>query len=65
LPWDLRADFDRHHLTDAIGPVLIFNRLHDAIEAFEQLPKPSEAKAREVVSGGMGQNLGEQGNAPR
>ncbi|MDR3773421.1 MAG: SulP family inorganic anion transporter [Terracidiphilus sp.] len=35
LPWDLRAEFDRHHLTEAIGPVRIFNRLHDAIAAFD------------------------------
>lgn len=35
VPWDLRADFDRHHLTEAIGQVQIFSRLHDAIAAFE------------------------------
>jgi SulP family sulfate permease len=34
--WDLRADFDRHHLTEAIGETRIFHRLHDAITAFEQ-----------------------------
>jgi hypothetical protein len=31
----MRSDFDRHHLTEAIGPARIFNRLHDAIAAFE------------------------------
>jgi MFS superfamily sulfate permease-like transporter len=30
-----RADFDRHHLTEAIGPSWIFNRLHDALNAYE------------------------------
>jgi MFS superfamily sulfate permease-like transporter len=35
VPWNTRADFDRHHLTDAIGPSLIFNRLHDAVDAYE------------------------------
>ena len=42
MPWDLSAEFRRHHLTEAIGPDRIFNRLHDAIAAFEALPKPSE-----------------------
>jgi SulP family sulfate permease len=36
VPWDLRADFDRHHLAEAIGEVRIFHRLHDAIAAFEK-----------------------------
>jgi MFS superfamily sulfate permease-like transporter len=27
---ELRADLDRHHLTEAIGPERIFDRLHDA-----------------------------------
>jgi len=50
LPWDLRSDFDRHHLTEAIGPARIFNRLHDAITAFEGLAEPSEGKANETGS---------------
>ena len=37
VPWNTRADFDRHHLTEAIGPSLIFNRLHDALAAYEKL----------------------------
>jgi SulP family sulfate permease len=37
VPWNTRADFDRHHLTAAIGPSLIFNRLHDALAAYEKL----------------------------
>jgi sulfate permease, SulP family len=36
VPWDLRSDFDRHHLTETIGSAHIFNRLHDAIAAFER-----------------------------
>jgi sulfate permease, SulP family len=39
VPWDLRADFDRHHLTEAIGEARIFRRLHDAIAAFEERDK--------------------------
>jgi MFS superfamily sulfate permease-like transporter len=60
VPWDLRADFDRHHLTEAIGPARIFNRLHDAIAAFKGAENPMEGKASEPVSGG-----GEQDSAGR
>ncbi|HXN73748.1 MAG TPA: SulP family inorganic anion transporter [Candidatus Acidoferrales bacterium] len=31
---DLRPDFDRHHLTEAIGPSRIFDSLHGALAAF-------------------------------
>lgn len=41
-PWDLRSDFDRHHVTEAIGPGRLFNRLHDAIAAFEASAKPND-----------------------
>jgi MFS superfamily sulfate permease-like transporter len=41
VPWDLRSDFDRYHVTETLGPGRIFNRLHDAIAAFEQSMKPS------------------------
>ncbi|RSL18682.1 MFS superfamily sulfate permease-like transporter [Edaphobacter aggregans] len=41
VPWDLRSDFDRHHLTETIGPARIFNRLHDAISAFEGMASES------------------------
>jgi SulP family sulfate permease len=58
VPWDLRADFDRHHLTEAIGQSRIFNRLHDAIAAFEQQAKPSEENVSERVSDGRGPQLG-------
>jgi hypothetical protein len=40
VPWDLRSDFDRHHVTEVIGPAWIFSRLHDAIAAFEASAKP-------------------------
>ena len=33
---DLRADFARHHLTEVIAPARLFNRLHDALAAFER-----------------------------
>ncbi len=39
VPWDLKSDFNRHHVTEAIGPDRFFNRLHDAIAAFEKLEK--------------------------
>jgi MFS superfamily sulfate permease-like transporter len=35
--WDLRADFTRHHITESIDPALMFNRLHDALTAFDKL----------------------------
>ncbi len=31
---DLKPDLDRHHLTEAIGPVHIFDTLHEAIGAY-------------------------------
>jgi SulP family sulfate permease len=44
VPWNTRADLDRHHVTEAISPSLIFNRLHDACDAYEKLyPQPSDA----------------------
>ena len=30
-----KADFDRHHLSRAFGPEQIFERLHDALDAFQ------------------------------
>jgi MFS superfamily sulfate permease-like transporter len=42
LSWNTRADFDRHHLTEAIGPSWIFNRIHDAIDAYKSnYPHPT------------------------
>jgi MFS superfamily sulfate permease-like transporter len=40
VPWDLKSDFDRHHVTEVVGPAWFFSRLHDAIAAFEQSQKP-------------------------
>jgi SulP family sulfate permease len=56
LPWDLRSEFDRHHLTETIGAARIFNRLHDAIGAFEGQGKPLEWEISEPVSDGGVQN---------
>ena len=35
LPGPALADFDRHHLTQVIGPAMLFDRLHDSLDAFE------------------------------
>jgi sulfate permease, SulP family len=40
VSWDLKADFARHRVTEFIEPSLIFNRLHDALAAFEKLERP-------------------------
>lgn len=64
VPWDTRSDFDRHHLTEAIGPERIFNRLHDAIAAFEEAAEPSEGKNVKTISDAtrraLGGSLGER-----
>jgi sulfate permease, SulP family len=36
VPWNTKADFDRHHLTEVIGAAMIFNRLHDALDAYDR-----------------------------
>jgi SulP family sulfate permease len=36
LPWNTLADFNRHHVTEAIGSPWIFKRLHDAVDAYEK-----------------------------
>jgi SulP family sulfate permease len=51
MPWDLRSDFDRHHLTEAIGTARIFNRLHDAISAFEAVAEGAEESLGKSNSG--------------
>jgi MFS superfamily sulfate permease-like transporter len=48
VPWDLRSDFDRHHVTEVVGPAWIFNRLHDAIAAFEGSVKPVDGMASDT-----------------
>ncbi len=40
VPWDLKSDFDRHHVTETIGPNRIFNKLHEATAAFAASVKP-------------------------
>ncbi len=52
LPWDLRSEFDRHHLTGIIGPARIFSRIHEAIAAFEEAEKPT-GTASETISDGQ------------
>ena len=47
VPWDLKSDLDRHYVTEAIGPGLFFNRLHEAIAAFEASTKPPIAQTRD------------------
>ena len=37
VPSNTQADLDRHHVTEAIGQSLIFNRLHDVCDAYEKL----------------------------
>jgi len=41
VQWDLKADLDRHHLTEVIGAAWIFPRLHEARSAFAKLHDPS------------------------
>ncbi|MFY9936052.1 MAG: SulP family inorganic anion transporter [Silvibacterium sp.] len=41
VQWDLRADLDRHHLTEVIGAAWMFPRLHDARSAYAKLQDPS------------------------
>lgn len=43
VPWDLKSDFNRHHVTEVIGAGRLFNRLHDAIAAFEESAKLPKA----------------------
>jgi SulP family sulfate permease len=38
VPWGLKSDLTRHHVTELIDRSMVFNRLHDAMDAFEKLP---------------------------
>jgi SulP family sulfate permease len=40
MPASLKADLDRHLLTQVIGPTQFFDRLHDAVAAFAKLKGP-------------------------
>jgi sulfate permease, SulP family len=62
VPWDLRADLDRHHLTETIGAVQIFSRLHDAIAAFNGIAQPSQEKTGDTSPDGTVRDpIGPQG----
>ena len=43
LPASLKADLQRHRLTEVIGPTLVFDRLHDALHAYEHISKTGRA----------------------
>jgi MFS superfamily sulfate permease-like transporter len=49
LSWSARADFDRHHLTESIGPSWIFNRLHDALDGY--MPPKSQRRSPSIDIG--------------
>jgi SulP family sulfate permease len=51
VPWNTKADFERHHLTEAIHSALIFNRLHDALDAYEKLYPPLNTPQRQTPTG--------------
>ncbi len=40
IPLSLKADLDRHLLTEVIGPAHLFDRLHDVLAAFSKLKDP-------------------------
>jgi MFS superfamily sulfate permease-like transporter len=44
----LKADLDRHLLTEVVGPVRVFDRLHDALAAFAELKDPSQSLSGET-----------------
>jgi MFS superfamily sulfate permease-like transporter len=50
MPWDLRSDFDRHHLTETIGPTRIFDRLHNAVTAFEATSNRISGNSDDTIS---------------
>jgi MFS superfamily sulfate permease-like transporter len=54
VPWNTKADFDRHHLTEAIGPSMIFNRLHDAVSAYERQQSLSQTGAEKLDADSLG-----------
>jgi hypothetical protein len=37
MHWGLQSDLTRHHVTEVIDSALIFNRLHEALAAFQKL----------------------------
>jgi sulfate permease, SulP family len=45
VPLSLKADLDRHHLTEVIGPSRFFDRLHNALAAFAQLKDVGQSES--------------------
>lgn len=39
LQWGAKADFARHHLTDMFDASMLFNRLHDALDAYQNFQR--------------------------
>ena len=64
MPWDLRSDFDRHHLMDAVGQARIFDRLHDSIAAFEKLDRLSEGQPGQARLDSTGQGTSDTTSEP-
>ena len=52
MPFGLRADFARHRLNEVIDPALIFNRLHEALAAFEKTQTRSSPAGTAELSPG-------------
>jgi sulfate permease, SulP family len=48
LTWSTKSDFDRHHLTEAIGAQWIFSRLHGALDAYEKM-NPSQPAVSDLL----------------
>lgn len=49
----LQADFDRHHITEAIGVEMIFAHLHDALNAFVKFDKQSGTTPAAAIGPGQ------------
>lgn len=49
----LQADFDRHHITEAIGVEMIFAHLHDAVNAFVKFDQQSGATPAAAIGPGQ------------
>src|SRR5664280_440909 len=43
----LKADLDRHRLTEVLGPARLFDRLHDALATFERWREPASQAERD------------------
>ena len=47
MPWGLKADFVRHHVSEVVDQSLIFNKLHEALAAFRQQQGGQAAERRQ------------------